>query len=286
MGLLEGFLEPNATGYQDRQTNRRLAVKADVRADDANTRAEAQERDRAALFKTESVQREKTNAETNRKSELLATQEKNSQLLSRLNSSNLLDANNAFNIDGNALRAGIESGDGAIIQLGLDLVNQSGKFGEGVEAVGFDVIAGGGIAVRTKNSKGEDGVASEPADPEANGNVIMLEAGKLGGIANTLYRTSIITGLPKEQRDAFSAYRGDMNLIEREEAAIRKAYEQGGQDEERAAVALIATAETDEEREQAVAEIEQVTANQASASGPQSTSQGPDLAQEYDGRLR
>jgi hypothetical protein len=113
----------------------------------------------------------------------------------------------------------------------------------------------------------------------------MLEAGKLGGIANTLYRTSIITGLPKEQRDAFSAYRGDMNLIEREEAAIRKAYEQGGQDEERAAVALIATAETDEEREQAVAEIEQVTANQASASGPQSTSQGPDLAQEYDGPI-
>lgn len=292
MSFIDGFLDAG-TSRLGTLDDRMYAARQDRRAEDQNRRAEdqnararsqearavTQEADRRKLFDVQLGREKGLSSDEQRNRELKISQENNSRLLSRLNSTGLLDSSNAFNIDGNKLRTGIESGEGATTQLALDLLNQSGTFEDGVEAVSFRVVPGGGIAVTTKNSKGEAGTATTPADPNANGNVITLDAGRLGKIANTLYRTKIIAGLPEAQRNAFSRYRTDLNLIELERKAIQAARDAGGADQERDAIAAISEAETPEERE----EIAQTV---LSVSSPQTaTTQQPSVSQPYDGPI-
>ena len=207
-------------------------------------------------------------------------------MLSRLQTSKLIDPKNAYNLKGDAFRQGIQSGDGAITKLGLEILNMSDTFAEGVEAIGFDVIEGGGIAVRTKNSKGEIGVGSSPADPEANGEVIMLEPGRLGKIANTLYRTSIISGLGADARDRFSAYGAQMDLIDLERQALQKSKEAGGSDMQRDAIAAISEAETDEERLEAAEEVIAVADSITGGATNTETETAPTLSDPYDGPIK
>ena len=281
MSFLEGFLESTGGGSSGLASleNRRYAARQDKRAEDQAGRYAAQEEDRKKEFEQRYSQQDKTNKATNDDRALVEQQRANSALLSRLNTNNLLDSQNAFNIDGDKLRAGIESGDGATTELALDLLNQSGTFEDGVKAIAFEVIPGGGIAVTTRNEKGELGVGTSPANPDADGEVITLPAGKLGKIANTLYRGKIITGLPEDQRNAFGRYRGDMNVIELERQAIQAARDAGGPDMERDAIAAISEAETPEERAEAAQSVINVTAPQSAPT------QQPSVSQPYDGPI-
>jgi len=293
MSLMEGFLKPSSTGFFDQVDAAKIRADNNRRAEEANIRAQAQEDDRADLF---TIQREQqkdnldqsklNNKETNRQSGIAASADASAAMLSRLQTSKLIDPKNAYNLKGDAFRQGIQSGDGAITKLGLEILNMSDTFAEGVEAIGFDVIEGGGIAVRTKNSKGEIGVGSSPADPEANGEVIMLEPGRLGKIANTLYRTSIISGLGADARDRFSAYGAQMDLIDLERQALQKSKEAGGSDMQRDAIAAISEAETDEERLEAAEEVIAVADSITGGATNTETETAPTLSDPYDGPIK
>jgi len=290
---MEGFLKPSSTGFFDQVDAAKIRADNNRRAEEANIRAQAQEDDRADLF---TIQREQqkdnldqsklNNKETNRQSGIAASADASAAMLSRLQTSKLIDPKNAYNLKGDAFRQGIQSGDGAITKLGLEILNMSDTFAEGVEAIGFDVIEGGGIAVRTKNSKGEIGVGSSPADPEANGEVIMLEPGRLGKIANTLYRTSIISGLGADARDRFSAYGAQMDLIDLERQALQKSKEAGGSDMQRDAIAAISEAETDEERLEAAEEVIAVADSITGGATNTETETAPTLSDPYDGPIK
>jgi len=290
---MEGFLKPSSTGFFDQVDAAKIRADNNRRAEEANIRAQAQEDDRADLFTIQREQQEDNlaqsklnNKETNRQSGIAASADASAAMLSRLQTSKLIDPKNAYNLKGDAFRQGIQSGDGAITKLGLEILNMSDTFAEGVEAIGFDVIEGGGIAVRTKNSKGEIGVGSSPADPEANGEVIMLEPGRLGKIANTLYRTSIISGLGADARDRFSAYGAQMDLIDLERQALQKSKEAGGSDMQRDAIAAISEAETDEERLEAAEEVIAVADSITGGATNTETETAPTLSDPYDGPIK
>lgn len=170
-------------------------------------------------------------------------EDKASRTMSRLQAAGLIDKKNAQSLDKDAIAKGIESDDQNIKEIGLEIINSSNVFDEGVVAVDITPMSGGGYVIQTRNQDGEIGAVTRDGSSNPNSEVVVFNPGKLAGLANVYWRSSVIPNLSQSERDRFNVYGAEADLIN-SLTAVRQV---GGKEAERAFASALADADTPEQ---------------------------------------
>lgn len=257
MGLLDGFLTPDATGYQDRQTNRRLAVKADDRAE------------RALRIQEEDARRGETQRSYN-------------DIFNLAYRENYIDRSDPAKVTGQ-LTNKLAQNDEIAKQYAFNMLEQRGVFGEGVKA---DQITYNNdtqfFSLKTKNAQGEDGAATYDGKSNDDSEIIQVPLSDINGMLNLFHRTTVLSNLGTD-KEAAIAQMGATGAYVARELAVLDTLKGADQEAFRDAVSLLSkSGEPDvsaEEREEAL-ELAEEMARQASSRiadpvGPEQTYEGP-----------
>lgn len=187
----------------------------------------------------------------------------NDQFVQAWNAAGLL-APNMLEINGDALRKGIESGNRTAIQFGLDLVNRSGELPEGSVAEAIQPLPEGGYAITVRNKDGSRGAVTVDGSSEPDSEVVRFEAGKLANLGNLYYQTEVVSNSSlisptiyraQEGRVKADAERNEIiDRIARRKAVLEALPREGGA--RRAAANALASASSVEEEEQILSALE------------------------------
>ena len=115
----------------------------------------------------------------------------NDQFISQLDAVNLVSADR-LSLNVAALTEGIESGDGTITAVALEIANRSGLLPEGSVAESIQRAPNGGFAVTVRNADGSIGAVTDDGSSDPESRVVTLNPGQLSKISNTIYQTSIL----------------------------------------------------------------------------------------------
>jgi hypothetical protein len=195
-----------------------------------------------------------------------------------------------LSIDSNVLTQRVKDGDPVAEQVILGMATQFGDLPEGSKATEIKQLPNGGYAVTVVNADGSVGAVTEDGSSDPNSTVVNFEAGQLSRLAAAEFGMNVITDLSVfdgvsavNQTDRFeadAARQGYLDKIDdlRVQRDTLNALPSGGL--KRGATAVVANAETPEEANEVIAQIQKDTAQQPAS--PDSTVQVPnafDLSQ-------
>ena len=140
----------------------------------------------------------------------------NDQIITGYQALNILDPTDPTKFNREAIRAGIERGDAPYIDLLLAAATNSGSLPEGTVAESIQPLPNGGYAVTVRNADGSQGAVTEDASSRPDSRVVEFSPGRLAGIADLTYKTTVLSNQSKFD---LSAFRGMENLINTEDAA-------------------------------------------------------------------